>query len=270
MQLLRPLQPALQAPLRSALEPRIVAGGSPPAFSPADLFSGGETGAWYDPSDITTLFQDSAGTVPVTASGQTCARINDKSGNNQHLLTAAGTVTYQVVSGKGCLRGDGSAHMVRTGVAWGSAFLCSALAFNVTDKPGSTEYWFCMGSDSTFTLLSNYLSSNAGVFGGLYVDGSAGSLDVTQSDVGIDYAVGHTLSTLTRTGRVTVDGVQVTAGGAIIDVSTFSRINLFCVEFGSGPFGIATGDFYGGIMRLVEWDDATDLEIHAWLAARMN
>ena len=27
------------------------------AFSPASLFSSGEEGAWYDPSDLSTLFQ---------------------------------------------------------------------------------------------------------------------------------------------------------------------------------------------------------------------
>ena len=36
-------------------------------FSPADLFTAGTVGAWYDPSDYSTLFQDSAGTTPVTA-----------------------------------------------------------------------------------------------------------------------------------------------------------------------------------------------------------
>lgn len=38
-------------------------------FSPASLFSAGEQGAWYDPSDLTTLFTDSAGTTPVSAPG---------------------------------------------------------------------------------------------------------------------------------------------------------------------------------------------------------
>ena len=48
-------------------------------FSPAILFAGGEAGAWYDPSDLTTLFQDTAGTTPVTSSGQTVGLMLDKS-----------------------------------------------------------------------------------------------------------------------------------------------------------------------------------------------
>ena len=35
-------------------------------FSPVSLFANGEQGAWYDPSDLTTLFQDAAGTTPTT------------------------------------------------------------------------------------------------------------------------------------------------------------------------------------------------------------
>ena len=49
------------------------------AFSPLSLFSGGAPGAWYDPSDTTTLFQDSAGTTPVTAVEQPVGLMLDKS-----------------------------------------------------------------------------------------------------------------------------------------------------------------------------------------------
>jgi len=48
-------------------------------FDPASLFAGGIAGAWYDPSDIDTLFQDSAGTTSVTASGQPVGLMLDKS-----------------------------------------------------------------------------------------------------------------------------------------------------------------------------------------------
>lgn len=48
-------------------------------FSPATLFATGEQGVWYDPSDLTTLFQDSAGTTPVTAAAQQVGLALDKS-----------------------------------------------------------------------------------------------------------------------------------------------------------------------------------------------
>jgi hypothetical protein len=67
-------------------------------FGPASLFSAGQIGGWYDPSDINTLFQDSAGTTPVTAAGQPVGRILDKSGRGNHATqaTAGSRPTYQI------------------------------------------------------------------------------------------------------------------------------------------------------------------------------
>lgn len=77
---------------------------------PAALFAGGEVGVWYDPSDLTTLFQDSAGTTPVTAAGQTVGKILDKSGRGNHATqsTSARRPTYQIdASGRPYLSFDG-------------------------------------------------------------------------------------------------------------------------------------------------------------------
>lgn len=49
-----------------------------------------------DASNLSTLFQDTAGTVPVTANGQTVARVNDSSGSsNGYMFARAGSFTYQ-------------------------------------------------------------------------------------------------------------------------------------------------------------------------------
>ena len=53
-------------------------------LNPLSWFGAGEQGAWYDPSDITTLFQDSAGNTPVTAVEQPVGLMLDKSGRNNH------------------------------------------------------------------------------------------------------------------------------------------------------------------------------------------
>lgn len=67
-------------------------------FSPLSLFASGEEGTWLDTSDISTLFQDSAGTTPVTASGQTIGFVKDKSGNelNATQATTAARPSYIV------------------------------------------------------------------------------------------------------------------------------------------------------------------------------
>lgn len=85
MPITRHLTRSLTSPLTRALtEP----GGG--GFSPVSLFASGEQGAWYDPSDLSSMFQDTAGTIPVTAVGQPVARINDKSGVGLHALQATG------------------------------------------------------------------------------------------------------------------------------------------------------------------------------------
>lgn len=48
------------------------------------LFSNGEQGFFYDPNDLSTMYQDAAGTVPVTAVGQPVGLIKDKSGRGNH------------------------------------------------------------------------------------------------------------------------------------------------------------------------------------------
>ena len=77
---------------------------------PNSLFAQAEPGAWYDPSDLTTLFQDSAGTTPVTAAGQSVGRMLDKSGRGNHATqaTLAQRPTYQIDStGRPYLSFDG-------------------------------------------------------------------------------------------------------------------------------------------------------------------
>lgn len=57
-------------------------------FTPALLFLASEQGAWYDPSDMSTMFQDAAGTTPVTAVEQPVGLILDKSGRGNHAFQA--------------------------------------------------------------------------------------------------------------------------------------------------------------------------------------
>ena len=77
--------------------------------TPVALFSAGEQGAWYDPSDMSTMFQDSAGTTPVTAVGQPVGLIRDKSGRNNHAFQTTTTKRplYQSAGGYSYLAFDG-------------------------------------------------------------------------------------------------------------------------------------------------------------------
>ena len=54
------------------------------ALNPRELFASGEQGLWLDPSDFSTMWQDSAKTTPVTAAGDPVGYISDKSGRGNH------------------------------------------------------------------------------------------------------------------------------------------------------------------------------------------
>lgn len=56
--------------------------------NPALLFAAGEQGFWYDPSDFSTLFQDSTGLTPVTAVEQPLGKVLDKSGRGNDAIQA--------------------------------------------------------------------------------------------------------------------------------------------------------------------------------------
>ena len=62
-----------------------------PPFDPRRLFRNGEQGVWFDPSDLSTLFQDAAGTIPVTGVEQPVGLMLDKSGRGNHASQATTT-----------------------------------------------------------------------------------------------------------------------------------------------------------------------------------
>jgi hypothetical protein len=60
-------------------------------FNIASIFANGEQGVVFDPYDLTSIYQDAAGTIPATAYGQKALKLLDLSGNNHHAVeTVAG------------------------------------------------------------------------------------------------------------------------------------------------------------------------------------
>jgi hypothetical protein len=57
-------------------------------IDPAVLFADGEVGGWYDPSDLATMSQTSDGPLGNVDVGDPVGRIEDKSGNGNHLTQA--------------------------------------------------------------------------------------------------------------------------------------------------------------------------------------
>jgi hypothetical protein len=116
------------------------------AFSPRKLFASGVNGAWYDPSDYSTLFQDSAGTTPVTAVEQSVGLMLDKS---QGLVLGSELVpaTIPSVSGAGWTT-NGTSITATSSTASGTITLAAStpttksyqVTFTASALSGATSY----------------------------------------------------------------------------------------------------------------------------------
>lgn len=243
-----------------------VSGEPPVEFTPADLFSSGQVGGWYDSTDISTLFQDSARTIPVTTAGQAIGGVADKSGNGLHLVVDTGSITYEVDgNGVGYVNFNGSSSL-RVNVALTGSELATAHVANNLAKPSGAQYWACLGSTSALSIACLYHSDDVGSFAGQYNDGAAGPLDLAISDAGIDWALPNVVSSRCAAGKMVLNGVEDVGTGAAVNLSTVNRFNWGSVRLDSGNFGFATGHGYGVVWRTTEWSDAEDALLQTWLS----
>lgn len=83
------------------------------AFSPSQIANQKQ---WLDFSDVSLLFQDEAGTTPVTADGQAIGKAVDKSGQNNHATQATPTAVYKanIKNGRGMGLGNGTNSLLVT------------------------------------------------------------------------------------------------------------------------------------------------------------
>lgn len=144
------------------------------------LFVAGEVGVWYDPSDLTTLFQDSAGTTPVTAAGQPVGLMLDKSKSlalGAELVTNGGFSvdanwdkgTGWTISGGVATKAAGTAsnlgQTVSPSLTAGKSY---RVTFGITVTAGSVDFLFTGGSTTfaatgiTTTRTVNVLASALG------------------------------------------------------------------------------------------------------------
>ena len=185
-------------------------------WTPALWFLASEQGAWYDPSDMSTLFQDDAGTTPVTAVGQPVGKMLDKSGRGNHATqaNASNKPILQSIGGKLALVFDGVDDFLST----------ASIDFTATDK--MTEVLGISVNSGTFGViheLSASLASNTGAFarlsgvvssrhyptvirGSAAVNGYAGMASSTQPDLCVLSATHDIAGDLTRARRNGVYG----------------------------------------------------------------
>lgn len=215
--------------------------------------------ARYDPGDLATLFQDSAGTVPVTASGQPVGRMLDTSGNGYHLVQASGTArpTYMESGGRRWLAFDGVDDWMEAVASYNmTAPLQHSIAIEIAAISG--------GNQNVFDGIGN---RNA-----IYIPGGstsinfyAGSAVPTMSDAGIGVGVPHVLTALFSgaSSKLTIDTVAQSAMGNP-GSSAHDRLRLGTYNGSVGMFG---GRFYGMVSSDSVWSAAQQAAVETALGA---
>jgi len=222
------------------------------------LFANDAPGVWYDPSDLTTLFQDTAGTTPVTTAGQTVALMLDKSGNDLHATqaTAAARPEYQTDGTLHWLEFDGvDDYMVTPTITPGAGLSAQFFAGVNVATPKSNNSPVYQYGDAPFSSTGALLKFATGdgstdayraqVFG----SGSNQTARVTAvapytSAFSVLYdasAVGADEISLRENGSVTAVGSATDSG-----LTSFGNSQMWV---GSNPSGSA--NFSGNIYSLV-------------------
>lgn len=114
------------------------------------LFASGEKGAIWDYSDEANAYQDSAGTTPVTASGQPIGRVNDLSGLGNHLTQSTSGLRPTFVGGAAFDGVDDG--FVSPAMNWGSS---TKITNVVSLRQGYQTYTYAMVDAYTTALGAN-------------------------------------------------------------------------------------------------------------------
>lgn len=144
------------------------------------LWRNGEQGVWYDTSDLATMFQDAAGTLPVYAPGQgqidpPVGRILDKSGRGNH-ATQATTTSRPTLSARYNL-------LTATEPLATQSVAVVATAYTLTTAgPGSVT--LSGAASGTYTAGSRIVTCTAGTLA-LTVSGSVTQADLRPANDGV-------------------------------------------------------------------------------------
>lgn len=260
------------------------------SFDPSTLFTSAQKGFWYDPADMSTLFQDTAGTTPVTAVGQTVGKMLDKSGNGAHLIFGSTKPalnytagTYSLVANGGGQGGQTAATLNPGGSSLGTVCIglrkgAGADAFGTDGIPLCFGDWTGSGNKCFEICAPDFQSASGSKgFGIQLLDGAfvavatkyvsslpdpitrvvTATFDRSQTTVALQNVM--RLNAVTQSGSV--------AGSAVTGAFTAGKVTLFVrdVSVNGNPF---VGNFYGAICRFGS-NSGTDIaNMENWVGAR--
>lgn len=247
--------------VRSNLLAALTAGG----WSPAAL--GASLEAWYEPSILSSLWQDTAGTVPVTEVGQPVRRMDDLSGKGRH-------VTF-----------SGSAPPTLSLSSSSNACVVPANATSRGLSSGWTlaqPYTSCTVVDTSvqavaprYHILWDSYNNNGGSFVGLNVPTSTGTKILAS-----DQTVGLTLDNVTPLGITTIYAVSSSSVGLLAvngtdrlsgnsGVNGLSGLSLFNLTGNSSPIAPgyhSTAPFFRMVLASGALEAVSKAALQQWAA----
>jgi hypothetical protein len=225
---------------------------------PSLLFANSEQGYWLDASDLSTMWQDAAGTVPVTAHGDPIGRWTDKSGNgyvftqatagNRPLLNLDAFGKYSVnyvstdtLTSTTTINMSGSNKLlIAAALAKGSAGTAGILLEGGYGNAGGMNLYASVGADSTIGFPCTGTANgykNMGMYGtGRVVATATWDMAITSLATSVISRVNGRETTYSFGGNS--NAASTTAGANITHHIGSSN--------GSVPF---TGQLYGIVVR---------------------
>ena len=241
------------------------------------LFAGGQLGAWYDPSDLSTLFQDNLGTTPA-AIGMPVGMMMDKSGNGFHVRqtdAALRPILMQDAEGRIFLTFDGvddvmtSANIAGLGAPFfaAAAIQPSSLAGATTARPVFGAY---LNASNYAVLHARFSGGNLGIGNAAVRDAGGTAVTVSTLNAFMVDMNPHVLSGGWQDGLVLVraDGVQrpttaKTTGGVFTGPIRVGQ--------GANAAGAVKLNFFGGVYLMRDAVSVAEIaEIEGLLMARIT
>ena len=193
---------------------------------------------WLDPSDSSTLFQDTAGTIPATANDDPVGRINDKSGNGRNALQVGAAGTRPLLKVSGALRWlefDGTDDFLRVAFAMSQPWERVSGIRQITWTINQRIYGPGAGAGDSFLFQNGVtptLSLHDGLSGcdntGAAVDADAVATE-RHNGAGSRLAIDNVAYTTNDTGAASSTGLTLASDGTPADFGNFRCYGLVMV-----------------------------------------
>jgi hypothetical protein len=131
-------------------------------FTPGDF--GADLILWLEADDLTTLWQEIAGSTQVSADGQTVGKWDDKSGDGFHLTAAADDTTrptYNTAGGLHWVTFDGTNDVLRRTAALFAMSGAYTAVFAIRGNPGGNDVMFGQSNSASDNTIHHWRAGGA-------------------------------------------------------------------------------------------------------------